>query len=406
LTGLNKGGAVVIMGGGYGILRRVYASQHHNGVIASSGDLTIEDSDFVDNAPDTISPPAALGAAVVTVNRSNTAIYRSRFINNRSNVVGGAIAVAGDFGTVPTYLTVASSTFRGNSTSTAAESGGTYSNGGAIGVYGPNNTFAYIYDSVFINNHAVGDYAGGGAIYDTGNVKIYRSVFEGNIADFGGGAISSWSNTLIRDSSFTLNKALLGGALYASANTGVFNSTFDGNISGAAYNPDGTQYATGAAMYINGPTTKIKNVTMTNNYDVTNPDPVARTLVVGPAGDIAISYSTISNDNGIPACAVVTGFTSYDYNVVNDNSCPFANASAVAIGLGPLQPIGYTVGAPGETRTTLHRIPEPSSALLNTGESFVNATDDPSQLGCTRADARGINRPISGLCDIGAIEAQ
>ena len=206
------------------------------GAISTSGKADIEKSVFEGNK-------ALAGGAVMIqgqkgegANTPAVTITDSRFTGNVAVNKGGAI-----FNQLGT-LTVTGSTFEKNE---AIE-------GGAISVYGGKSSLT-VTGSQFIGNKTTTDgNFGGGAIYaDNGALEVANSVFDGNVSDSEGGAISSWADTTkISNSTFKNNKSMSGdggGALYLFSETEIADSTFTNNHSDTA--------GTGGAIEVESDTT-------------------------------------------------------------------------------------------------------------------------------------------------------
>lgn len=168
----------------------------------------------------------------IIYNNNQLTIINSHFENNKA-MFGSVIYNAKD-------LTIRNSTFMNNGGLVDAQ-------GGAI--YNTKKGIVKIYDSKFINNSLSYrndqyggsypsdsngiHYSSGGAIYSLGDLYIYSSIFDSNVAGYGGGAIvSKGQNTVIANSTF-INQVSYwggGGALYImGSHVEISNSTFQNN---------------------------------------------------------------------------------------------------------------------------------------------------------------------------------
>lgn len=262
------------------------------------------------------------------------------FIENRAEEEGGAILNRGTF-----YASFVN--FEAN---TAADDSGAIEN--------DTDGIAIIEDSIFLGNNAAG---GGGAVGNTlsfpdtdGSFTIRRTLFEENSAATFGGAIHNVTGGMtIENSSFVGNKADEGGAFFSSGNTDttIRFSTFDHNMAdlgGAIYRPLTGVVRLGFSI-----------VTGSRNEADTSPELECD----GPA------------------------LTSLGYNLIEDGSCvngandtDLRNTPA---SLGPLQLNG------GFSKTEL---PDEDSAAL----AKIPAAQ------CIARDQRARKR--IGRCDIGAVE--
>ena len=190
------------------------------GAISTSGKADIEKSVFEGNKALAGGAVMIQGTSGADKNTPAVTITDSRFTGNVAVNKGGAI-----FDQLGT-LTVTGSAFENNE---AIE-------GGAISVYGGKSSLK-VTDRQFIGNKTTTDgNFGGGAIYaDNGTLEVANSVFDGNVSDSEGGAISSWADTTkISNSTFKNNKSMSGdggGALYLYSETEIADSTFTNNHS-------------------------------------------------------------------------------------------------------------------------------------------------------------------------------
>ena len=210
------------------------------GAIESRGVLIISGSNFTNNATD-----QSVGAGGAIANYGQLNIVDSSFSNNSAGLGGGAILTRDE-------LIISNCRFFSNLS---------YGDGGAIlNLSGQLN----IADSSFEGNLAE---KGGGAIENYGDrdfpnaqLSITGSTFAGNIAKLtGGGAISSndYGSLDIRKSSFTDNQAsLFGGAVSSFGELSVANSTFAGNLA---------KSRAGAIHVFSAGTPTLAHITVANN---------------------------------------------------------------------------------------------------------------------------------------------
>jgi len=189
----------------------------HGGGISGSGDLTIKHSAFIGNR--CYGAGGYAGGAIGMLNYIATIdITDSVFIGNKSNIRGGAISL---HNSANASLTIDRSYFEGNETTV----GTTTSEGGAISIFGPNNsgTRFEVKNSTFYRNVAADD---GGAIFlenrGTGasNRIVNCTLYENTARDFS-------------DPTTTGAYASGGGAIQLSLNTTATleHNTFYGNVS-------------------------------------------------------------------------------------------------------------------------------------------------------------------------------
>ena len=190
--------------------------------------------------------------ATAIYNTFSTTIKKSKFVNLTATATAGAIAVKNQDKSAAVGLIIYDSEF---TNITAAR------NGGAIfadtQAEENNNGFVRILRSKFDSNNAE---FGAAVLQLGGNFSAHDSVFTNNIASESGGAIfTSHSIVNIEGSTFTNNKAHesdgWGGAVYLDYETATIdNSTFTDNVAGK-----------GGAIYSLATLYKIKNSQFKNN---------------------------------------------------------------------------------------------------------------------------------------------
>ncbi|MFI3241327.1 MAG: autotransporter domain-containing protein [Alphaproteobacteria bacterium] len=200
------------------------------------------------------------GAITNTANGNIDKISNSKFNKNKS-ITGGAIYNAGTISLIEKVtlssnaaineggaiystngLDVADSNFSTNSANY----------GGSISVYGDSaNISGSTFNGNFTNTTSNEEYSEGGAIYsEADELTITDSTFENNKAltnDGWGGAISSYNNTAISNSTFINNSANNAGALSLADNASIKGSKFTGN---SATNQGGAIFSYGATLSI------------------------------------------------------------------------------------------------------------------------------------------------------------
>jgi len=196
----------------------------------------------------------------------------------------------------------------------------------------------------------------GGAIYSSVSLVVSNSTFSSNhVADIGGGGGISVTggSASISNSTFYANSALGNGSGSGGNGGGIFNAgtLTTVNVTFSANSVTGT--GLGGGIFNIG----------TLNY--------INTLIANSTGADCSNFDTIGTNTR---------------NLVEDNSCsPYLSGDP---NLGPLTDNG------GPTNTM---------ALLKS--PFISlAIDAGTNSGCPATDQRGLSRPQSLLCDIGAFE--
>jgi CSLREA domain-containing protein len=223
--------------------------------------------------------------------------------------------------------------------------GNTADNGGAI----TTNGALTIIDSTFSGNSSApsNGQVGGGAILNNYTLSVTGSTFSGNTADAiggAGGALFNVAQGQIYNSTFSGNLAGVGGAILTTHDLTIQNSTISGN---SAF--------LGGGLHVDSHVTNLVNTIIANSTS---------------GGDCSGTLATNTN------------------NLIEDGSC------SPALSGDPL--LGLLADNGGPTQTF---------ALL-AGSNAIDAGDDTT---CTASpvsnlDQRGITRPNSAHCDIGAYE--
>jgi uncharacterized repeat protein (TIGR01451 family) len=239
-----------------------------------------------------------------------------------------------------------------------------------------------IEDLTLVNGCADGaDAAGnGGAISSTGELVLRRSSIRDSRANQGGG-ITAGGTTLIDTSTLSGNSAALGGGLLIGGASTVRNSTLSGNSASS----EG-----GAAWVVGSP------LTLEQSTLASNTAPSGGGVKVSFLGSLN-ARNTIFHDSSCAYLVTVAPpgtFSASGNNVENGESCALlflSNFTAnAATNLGALAHNGGTM----QTHALL-----PGSQAINTAANCTDAAGGP-----IGTDQRGVPRPQSGVCDIGAYE--
>lgn len=328
------------------------------GAIYNQGNLAITNTAFISNSS------GNYGGAIENANDSGLRIVNSTFSNNTSTHGGGAI----DTNATAANLSILNSTFSNNSAS--------IDNGGAIYVFWMPTIIG---NSSFVNNTAGGLGEGGGVrIEGTITTVITNSAFFANTAESGGAVSNSGGTVLITDTTFSSNKANNnGGGLQVAGGTSTLNNvTIARNIADDNYPTDSV--GNGGGIFFGSGTLNIRNSIIAGNIDKS-----------GEAPDLD--------------CASVGSPTSLGYNLLGKNvGClAFSSTTGDQVGTGAtpkdpkLGPLGYYGGS-----TLVHSLLTGSLALNNGNPAAPGSGGN----ACASSDQRGVGRPISGTCDMGAYE--
>jgi uncharacterized repeat protein (TIGR01451 family) len=261
----------------------------------------------------------------------------------------------------------------------------------------------------------------GGAIASDGGLTLNldHTVFSGNSASFGGGALNmpfesgspgARGTVTITNSTFSDNKVTggaangQGGAMAIFGNLNITNSTISGNSVNNQGSNEGGGITAAKALSDGDPTppqVKLVNTTIAGNaINGLPPAGVAPNIGGGYSGDDLGGVSTLSElsaentiianntvDGATQDCgAVHTGFS--DHNISSDSTCGFGDVFSK-------QNTDPKLGGLGDNGDDT-----PTRALA-AGSPAIDAGDN---TGCPPADQRGIGRPQGNACDIGAYE--
>ncbi len=256
-------------------------------------------------------------------------------------------------------LTVTNSTLSGNS----AGAGGGIENSGT----------ATLTNSTLSGNSAINQYGGG--IHNAGTLTVTNSTLSNNSATSQGGGIYN-NGTLLTVTNSTLsgNSATTAGGLDNYTTAMLTNSTVSGN---SATNAGGISNNNSATLTMTNST--ISNNSATNGGGIYN------------QGTLNYANTIIANSTTGADCVNSGGTIGTNTNnLVEDNSCSPALSGDPALGALANN------GGPTFTHALLS-----SSATLGAGSNTV-CDDNP---GPNNLDQRGVTRPQSGNCDIGAFES-
>jgi CSLREA domain-containing protein len=448
ISGKDSSG-IFIVGSGAALIVNRMTLAHGNAVsggaiAANSGSgmtVVISDSLLTRNQAEYDGGAISLGAGTtITVTNSTFSHNQTTYVYGEGGaiIVGGAASVKGNsyflenssayggaiYGNTGAVLHLRDSRFEGN---LASHSGGAlylssaslnmincdlYDNGATDqgGAMYSSGGAATISESVFDNNGIMDAPGSGGAIfsYSSNQLIIDNSTFHDNQADTSGGAIASNSALTITNTSFNTNWVNApngyGGAVYLTYDGPTLpkarleSSTFYGNM---AYK--------GAALENDAAVTHIKNSTFNANvatqygsaidqYNATGAITVTHSTIAANSGPYAIytydptrltlRHSLISNNLGANCSdAVVDGGYNLQYGGTDSDSC----GSTIQVGDPQLAPLADNGG--------------PTLTMLFQSALAMNRI--PGDAGCGVGvfnDQRGVTRPRSTRCDIGAVE--
>jgi predicted outer membrane repeat protein len=244
--------------------------------------------------------------------------------------------------------------------------------------------------------------AQGGGIANLGQVTFSDGTLDSNTAQYGGGVYNAGTVTLTNVTA-NLNSAESGGGAYYGDNLSkqvISNSTFSTNTSkfgsGAILNLgtliltnvtlDANSAGTNGGAMENGGTATLTNLTISDNLAAKGGG------IVAFNGSATVKNTIVVTQPGFGgSCFVISGtITSAGSNMSNDATCPFTAGGDYT----STDPVLNTLqlSPPG---TTAVRPLLPGSPAI---DAVLNVCPPPA------TDQRGVNRPQSSRCDIGAFE--
>ncbi|MEZ4616873.1 MAG: choice-of-anchor Q domain-containing protein [Caldilineaceae bacterium] len=426
------GGGIYVEDGLAALTNVTIASNHAityagGGIFIEGGLLTVTNSSLLSN---TAGDDGAGLFATEYIDLEQVAITGSTFQNNAAADSGGGLYVDFDARVLITatdvisnsavddgggikvnnagHLSLVDSTVRNNQT---ADTGG--------GIYVEYAT-ATIAGSQIVDNHALDD-AGGLKAFDSAVVTITNSVILTNSAvSYGGGVVNDESTIVIDHTTIASNRVI--SATYENAGGGIDSYFGELLIEHSTIADNETTTGGGGLALSAGDIITLTNVTISGNRAssgggifLLDSDTVATlqhvSIVSNTAiitgGGLTITGADLTLDNTLIGSNVATGgaglgndcygaVTSVGNNLVADPlACSGLSGSDlinVAPRVGPLQDNGGPATSAGQATAT-HALLFNSPAL--------DAADSAS---CLATDQRGVTRPQSSGCDIGAFE--
>ncbi|MCB8952060.1 MAG: DUF11 domain-containing protein [Ardenticatenales bacterium] len=244
--------------------------------------------------------------------------------------------------------------------------------------------------SVILNQSVIADNiaelgSGGGVYNNGGQVQADGATFSGNKAGYSGGGLFNSGAAAIAGSTFSGNVALMegGGISHAGGLLDLRNSTISGNQGNPAANGD-----RGAGVYAYAGILTLNNTTITRNTNVN-----AGAGIYNTTATVTFTNSIIAGNIADFDCAgpLETG----GHNLVSGIFCPLDEASDLFIDsdLVFTEVLSATLNDNGGGTQTHALLPY--SPAINTADDATCAADD----------QRGVPRPQSFACDMGAYEA-
>lgn len=256
------------------------------------------------------------------------------------------------------------------------------------GVYNDNGVVNSL-ETTFANNLA--EEGQGGGLYNTsGTITIHNSAFDHNIANVEGGGLYNSGAAVVENSAFSYNEGWdQGGAILQDAGTlQINNSTLSYNRGGFGSDDYG------AGLYVRVGQATINNSTLTKNQAVDHGGGVYLESGALTYENTIIAGNSGSNSNSVN-CYGPVATVGHNLVVVN-TGCPVDAETDISVGSSVVftEVLAETLadnGGPTLTHALLSYSP-----AINAGNAAT----------CEAADQRGLPRPQSFTCDIGALETK
>ncbi len=216
-----------------------------------------------------------------------------------------------------------------------------------------------------------------------GSLEMNNSnLGNGNVAAQAGGGLHNSGQAALTNSAVVQNQADTGAGIYNAGTLIATNSTLSRNAGpGNAASPNGP------GLYNHSGEATLNNVTIH--------------LTIGPSifahgGRISVGNTIISSVSGQSACGGTGEVNSNGYNLASDQSCTFLNQPSDVTGVNPDL---NSITSP--TQSAAYHTPKLGSPVVDAGNPALPGS---SSTACVASDQRGLARPQSRQCDIGAVE--
>jgi len=214
--------------------------------------------------------------------------------------------------------------------------------------------------------------AEGSGIHNEGELTMTNTTIEGNTANGGPGGFANDGTASVESSTISGNSF---GGISNAGTLSLRNSTISGNFAGDS--PD----VAGYGGILNRGTLEITNSTITGN----TPTYTATGGILALTGAVTVVNSIVAANGGGQCAGAIR---SLGHNLSNDASCGFNEPGDIEGLDALLEPLADNGGP------TLTHALNPDSPAVDAGD---NST-------CPGKDQRGAERPVNGVCDIGAYE--
>jgi hypothetical protein len=234
-------------------------------------------------------------------------------------------------------------------------------------------------------NSCTGVFGDGGGIRNSGELRVFESVIDGNSGGASGGGISNTGHTFAIQSTISRNRAQVGGGIYSNHEVRVTNSTVSGNIAAGIYNFEMAPVAAGIAA---GGTAVLTKTIVAKNTRA----PLPTTPPITPPGGNCTNATIVSGGNNLEDTNTCAFTASSDLPNTNPGLGSFVDSVAPGKGHFPLLAGSKPIDNAGIVK-------------VDEGDPHCNASavvPSTDQLGNpSPADGNGDGVRV---CDIGAVE--
>ncbi len=306
-------------------------------------------------------------------------------VRNSSGASGGGIASSG-------FLTLTNVTVKDNVSAGA---------GGGVASQAP----LVVGGSTFSGNQAGGS---GGGISASAPVGITTSAVVGNIAGGSGGGISASAALTLGDTTLSENQAAgSGGGIQSAGQLSITAGTLAGNSAGASgggISSSGSATLTNVTISANSAgsggglansgSATLASLTLANNSASAGN---GGGLLNSPGKSMTLKNSIVANNSGATAPDCAGTITSQGHNLLGvvGPTCVLGAATGDLLNRDPQLGALRDNGGPTPTRALLA-----GSPALDAGSPAAAGAAG----ACPMTDQRGVSRPQTGRCDIGAFE--
>ena len=359
------------------------------GIRLNGGDLTLTDVTLNSNDVTGNGSGSGLGGALYIANSSSEVSLSEVTIQTGTAVSGGAIYNVG-------VLTADNLTLLDNA---AVNGAGIFNNGTALlsdlsaarrndateaggGFFNASGADLTLINAELSSNTA----SDGAGIYNAGILQLTETnIGSGNDAAATGGGLynNSTGQATLSSSAVFQNEGDSGAGIYNAGTLTATNTTISRNVG-----PDNQPSINGPGLYNESGTATLNNVTIHLTIG---------TSIFANGGTVTVGNTIISSITGESACGGGGTFSSSGYNLSSDLSCSFLSETK-----GDIQGVDPDLnGITSPSDSTAFHSPKLSSAVIDAGNP---ATPNPGGVACLTNDQRGLSRPQSRQCDIGAVE--